>query len=86
MTISQFISENYYTVSEVASLLGVSKVSAQLRIHKGHFPIERVGRVMLIPKQSFSSYVEAKKALNEPLRRKLGDKKIKVDKVIQNEN
>jgi len=82
MTISQFISENYYTVPEIASLLGVSKVSAQLRIHKGCFTVERVGRVMLVPKQSFCSYIEAKKALNEPLRRKIQGEKIKVDEIL----
>ncbi len=71
MTISKFISENYYTVSEIASLLGVSNVSAQLRIHKGCFPVERVGRVMFVPKKSFDSYLAIKKSLNEPLRRKI---------------
>jgi excisionase family DNA binding protein len=79
MTLSNFISENYYTISELSSLLGVSRVAVQYKIHKGCFEFERFGRLMLVPKKSFLAYVNAKEVLNEPLRRGVGKRKESVE-------
>lgn len=42
--------DNYYSVSEAASLLGISREAVLKRIHTGHLKAERIGHIFAIPK------------------------------------
>lgn len=47
--------KNYYTVTELATLLGISRVAVFKKIKKGQIKAEKIGRMYAIAKNEFES-------------------------------
>ncbi|MER6441316.1 MULTISPECIES: helix-turn-helix domain-containing protein [unclassified Streptomyces] len=48
---------DFLTVAEVASLMGVSKMTVYRLVNSGHLPAIRVGRSFRVPEQAIYEYL-----------------------------
>lgn len=66
--------KNYYTTSEYANLLGISRIAVFKRIKKGTLPAIKIGRIYAIPKN------QTEDIFNRPLSE---NQKALLDKAIE---
>ncbi|MFJ9821154.1 helix-turn-helix domain-containing protein [Streptomyces sp. NPDC101151] len=48
---------NFLTVAEVASIMGVSKMSVYRLVHSGHLPAIRIGSSFRVPEQAVYEFL-----------------------------
>lgn len=54
------LKDNYLTVTEAAKRAGVTRQTFYRWIKQGEFPVEKIGKEILIEKQKFQNYIYAK--------------------------
>ncbi|MDI6605844.1 MAG: helix-turn-helix domain-containing protein [Candidatus Omnitrophota bacterium] len=58
-------STNYLSISEVAKLLGISRIAVYKKVKKGQIKAVRIGRSFAIPSRSISKHRDRYKTLNK---------------------
>lgn len=46
--------KTFYSISEVAKILGISRVAVLKKVKNGQIPAQRIGRIFAIPKETIS--------------------------------
>jgi len=61
MVIEGILKEGLYTITDVASLLGVSYTTARLLIRKANVRYIKIGRIILVPESEVRKLMELRK-------------------------
>lgn len=59
--------KNYYSLQEIAKLLGISRISVYKKVKKGEIAAERIGRSYAVPKKEIS-YITGEKLRKEDMK------------------
>lgn len=58
MVVSETIERKAYTITEVATILGISRSYAYEMAKQKKFPILELGKRMIVPKKKFDTWLE----------------------------
>lgn len=64
------LSKDFYSTTEVAELIGLSRISIWNKVKKGHIKAKRAGRAYLIPKSEVVRLLPTNDAPSEECREK----------------
>ena len=60
---------NFYTIKEIAEILGISRIAVYKKVKKGQLKAIKIGRNFAIPKEKLQNFLG--KALTEEVKKKI---------------